>query len=91
MSVLLCSALQPPVALVSPMGVSPGASLTPTAAASEHPSLHPSPSSLVTPSLSLKEKLTLSSQTPPTDPAQLLEWVLGLVHNSILYSQSVKG
>ena len=35
----------------------------------------------------LKEKLTQAVQSPPSEPSRQLEWVLGLVHDSVIYSQ----
>ncbi|CAI8006259.1 hypothetical protein GBAR_LOCUS4618 [Geodia barretti] len=82
---------QPPVALVSPIGPQPITPLIPTTASNIQPD-HPSSSlPLLTPSssLSLRDKLTMVAQTPPTIPPRQLEWALGLVHDSIIYSQSL--
>jgi hypothetical protein len=37
----------------------------------------------------LKEKLTQAVHSPPSEPSRQLEWVLGLVHDSVIYSQSM--
>lgn len=74
---------QVPVALVSPLDHTRTQANSSTLPLLTIPSLTVSSMSL----RHLKDKLTHVVQSRPTETSKYLEWVLGVVHDSIIYSQ----
>lgn len=74
---------QVPVALVSPLDHTRTLANSSTLPLLAIPSLTTSSMSLQ----HLKDKLTHVVQSRPIETSKYLEWVLGLVHDSVIYSQ----